>query len=84
MEGSSFAVSILGNETTLDVATARIEMAAAATKLVADNPEIGAIILECTNMVPYAPDIQRATGRPVFSIYTYLRWFYAGLAPKPF
>ena len=47
-------------------------------------PDIGAIILECTNMVPYAPDIARASGRPVYSIYTYLTWFHAGLMPRVF
>jgi hypothetical protein len=84
MEGSSFAASILGNETTLDGVAARQEMLSAAKRLVAQNPSVGAIILECTNMVPYAPDIARATGRPVFSIYTYLRWFHAGLTPPEF
>ncbi|NNK16914.1 MAG: aspartate/glutamate racemase family protein [Sulfitobacter sp.] len=84
MEGSSFATSILENRTTLDVNAARAEMVERAEALVAESPEVGAIILECTKMVPYAPDIALATGRPVFSIYTYLRWFHAGLAPREF
>lgn len=84
MEGSSFATSILGNKTTLDVTAARREMVAAAQALVAQDPTVGAIILECTNMVPYSADIARATGLPVFTIYTYLRWFHAGLTPRSF
>lgn len=84
MEGSSFAQTILGNKTELDVARARAEMVKAAQVLVAANPHIGALILECTNMVPYAADIAAATERPVYSIYTYLRWFEAGLAPEVF
>ncbi|MFY0647267.1 aspartate/glutamate racemase family protein [Sulfitobacter geojensis] len=84
MENSRFATAILGNQTTLDVERARQEMVRAAQDLVAQNPAVGAIILECTNMVPYAPDIARATGRGVFSIYTYLRWFHAGLTPQVF
>ncbi|MFC6636070.1 aspartate/glutamate racemase family protein [Sulfitobacter sediminilitoris] len=84
MEGSSFATSILENRTTLDVRAARAEMVAKAEALVAESPQVGPIILECTNMVPYAPDIALATGRPVYSIYTYLRWFHAGLAPRRF
>ncbi|NNE53835.1 MAG: aspartate/glutamate racemase family protein, partial [Sulfitobacter sp.] len=39
---------------------------------------------ECTNMVPYAPDIAAEIERPVFSIYTYLTWFHAGLSPPAF
>lgn len=84
MEGSSFARSILGNETTLDIEAARREMVFAGQALVRRHTDIGAIILECTNMVPYARDIARATGRPVFSIYTYLTWFHAGLVPRGF
>ena len=51
---------------------------------VAAHPEVGAVLLECTNMPPYAADIAAATGRPVFSIYTYLRWFQASLSPPAF
>ena len=32
------------------------------------HPDVGAIVLECTNMPPYTADIQRETGRPVFDI----------------
>lgn len=84
MDGTAFAVSILENQTTLDVETARRDMVHKAKQLVQGRPDIGALILECTNMVPYANDIAAATGRPVFSIYTYLRWFHAGLSPRVF
>lgn len=83
-DGSGFSKSILGNLTTLDVSRAKQEMVTAAQSLIADHPSVGAIVLECTNMVPYAPDIAAATGRPVYSIYTYLSWFYAGLRPRKF
>ncbi|MGJ8617486.1 MAG: aspartate/glutamate racemase family protein [Sulfitobacter sp.] len=83
-DGSSFSKSILGNLTTLDVPAARQDMVQAAQDLIARHPNVGAIVLECTNMVPYAPDIAQATGRPVYSIYTYLSWFYAGLSPRKF
>ena len=83
-DGSSFSKSILGNLTTLDVPAARQDMVRAALQLIADHPNVGAIVLECTNMVPYAPDIEQATGRPVYSIFTYLSWFHAGLRPRVF
>lgn len=84
VEGTSFARSILGNMQTLDVNAARLELTEAAVKLTAEAPQTGAILLECTNMVPYAPQIRAATGRPVFSIYTYLKWFHESLAPSDF
>ncbi|MGO4852853.1 aspartate/glutamate racemase family protein [Phaeovulum sp. W22_SRMD_FR3] len=40
----------------------------AARGLVAAHPEIGALVLECGNLPPYAAAVRRAVGRPVFSI----------------
>lgn len=38
------------------------------SKMVEENNDIGAIVLECTNMPPFAKDIQNVTGLPVFDI----------------
>lgn len=38
-----------------------------ALQLKYDNPDLGAIVLECTEMPPYADAISTATGLPVFS-----------------
>ena len=81
---SHFSMRILDDAAEIDFHQARADNIAAAKQLVADHPTVGAILLECTNMVPYAADIRRATGRPVFSIYTYLTWFQAGLLPRRF
>lgn len=81
---SHFTTQVLGNADEIDFEQARADNVAAALRLIKDNPQVGAILLECTNMVPYAADIRRATGRPVFSIYTYLLWFQAGLLPRRF
>lgn len=82
--GSHFTTQILDDAADIDFDQARSDNVAAAERLVAAHPKIGAILLECTNMVPYAADIRRATGRPVFSIYTYLLWFQSGLLPRRF
>ena len=84
VDGGSFARTILENRTELDVGAARAEMVAGAVGLVEAHPQIGSVLVECTNMVPYAPDIAWATGRPVFSIYTYLTWFHESLASRGF
>lgn len=70
LEGSSFARSILGDETSLDVDAARTEHVAAARALVDLHPQIGAIVLECANMPPYADAIADATGYEVHSVLT--------------
>jgi len=83
-ENGEFTSVILNNQLELDVERARAENITAARQLVAAHPNLGAIVLECTNMVPYARDIQMATGLPVFSIYSFITWFQAGLQPRSF
>ncbi|MGR3503793.1 aspartate/glutamate racemase family protein [Pseudaestuariivita sp.] len=82
--GNTFTASILGNAPTLDIAAAEEDNVAAARNLCAEHPEVGALVLECTNMIPYAAAIRAATGRPVFSMETALRWFQSGLVPRRF
>lgn len=82
--GQEFSRVLLNDEDSLDVDLARADNVAAARRLVESHPEVGAIVLECTNMVPFAADIAAATGRPVHSIHTFATWFHAGLAPRRF
>ncbi len=82
--GLEFTRAILNDEDELDVKLAREDNVEAAIKLTKDYPELGAIVLECTNMAPYASDIQRATGLPVYSIETLVSWLYAGVSPRHF
>ena len=50
-----------------------------AEEFVASHPEIGAIVLECTNFPPYADAIKAATGRPVFHIVNLIKSMYQTL-----
>jgi Asp/Glu/hydantoin racemase len=83
-DGAEFSRVILGDELELDVALARKDNVDAARRLVGAHDDIGAIVLECTNMTPYAADIRAAAGRPVFSAYDFACWFQAGLQPARF
>jgi len=82
-----FTRVMLDDELELDVDLAREEHVTVARRLVADHPDIGAIVLECTNMPPYADDIRRETGLAVFDITSLVRMAHdalaAGLAPRP-
>lgn len=55
------------------------ELVDQARALVSENPEVRVVVLECTNMPPYADAIQRAINLPVYDIYTMGTWFYSGL-----
>ena len=54
------------------------------TDHLAAHPEIGAIVLECTNMPPYATAVRQAFELPVYDIYSFVTWFHAGLSPRDF
>lgn len=79
--GKEFTRAILDNELELNVALAREDNVQAALALQAENPDLGAIVLECTNMCPYAADISAATGLPTYSILSLVSWFQSGLQP---
>ena len=79
--GHAFTPVLLENETELDVVAARRENVEAAKEMVERHPEVAAIVLECTNMPPYAAAIREATGLPVFDITTLIRMVYAALVP---
>src|SRR5438105_2039070 len=82
-----FTRVLLGDEMVLDVDVAREEHVRVARRLVTEHPDVGAIVLECTNMPPYTADIQRETGLAVFDIVSLVSMVHAGLAaalpPRP-
>lgn len=82
--GREFTRAILNDEPDLDVDLARQDIVDAGAGLIAAHPEVGAILLECTNMAPYSKALQTATGVPVFDIYTFLTWFQSALSPRDF
>ena len=82
--GAEFTRVLLGDELELDVDRAREDVIAAARRLVERNRDIGAIVLECTNMPPYAAEVARAVGLPVYDFYSFVCWFQAGLRPRSF
>lgn len=79
-----FTRAILDNEIELDVDAARADNIDAAMAMVRDNPNIGALVLECTNMIPYAADIRTATGLPVYSMASFVTWFQSSLVPPTY
>jgi hypothetical protein len=83
-DGSEFSRVMINDEERLDVAAAERDILAAGDRLVASHDGIGAVLLECTNMVPYAHALSQRLRLPVFSIYTFITWFQSGLIPRDF
>lgn len=63
-------VIIEAKRTKMDTARIESEILAAAKKLIRANDDVGAIVLECTDMPPYARALQAATNLPVFDLTT--------------
>jgi hypothetical protein len=69
----AFQRCLLNDEATFNVDDARDATVAAARRLIARHPGLSTIVLECTNMPPYADAVRAATGRAVVDITTLLR-----------
>jgi hypothetical protein len=82
--GREFSRVIINDEPRMDVAAAEQDILDAGRDLLAAHPEVGAFVLECTNMVPYARALRDEIGLPVYDIYSFVNWFHAGLAPRDF
>ncbi|MCL2780219.1 MAG: aspartate/glutamate racemase family protein [Actinomycetia bacterium] len=82
--GAEFSRVMTESAAELDIAAARRDMVRAAKTLVIEHKNIGAIVLECTNMGPFARAVQDQTQLPVYDIYTLITWFHAGLRRRDF
>ena len=78
-EDSSFARTFIGNATTLDRDQVEREAVAAGRELLARHPGVDTIVLECTNLPPYKPALEKALGLPVFDVLDLLKGFYSNL-----
>jgi Asp/Glu/hydantoin racemase len=76
-----FAGAVLGNRATMDFERASAEVVSAAVSLKSRAPDIADLVLECTNMPPYAKAVEAATGLKTWSLlqcHELLRPFEAG------
>jgi Asp/Glu/hydantoin racemase len=79
-----FSRAILDDEMELDVAQSQKDLIRVAKRMKEDHPEVGAIVLECTNMPPFASAMQKEIGLPIFDIFTLVHMVYQSVARKEF
>ena len=68
-----FNRAIMGDTLEMDSGKMRDEVLEAGERLMAAHPEVAALVLECTNMPPYAEALACASGLPVYDILTLLK-----------
>lgn len=83
-DGRCMTRQILADRPEMDFAACRLDMIDAGKAMMRQHSDVGAIVLECTNMAPYARDLRKVTGLPVYSIYSFISWFQSGLQPRRF
>ena len=80
----NFKDAVVDEIGTLDSDLMRAEMVSAAKALVADDPDVKSILMECSMMPPYGIAVQEATGLPVYDFLTMIDFVQSALAKKRF
>lgn len=80
----AFMQGIIANIGELDDAAIREGVVEVAQDLQAKHEDLGAILLECSDLPPYAHAVQAATGLPVFDFITMINYVHETLARKPY
>lgn len=75
---------ILSQTGELDEPALERGLVALAERALAEHPRIGAWLLQCSDLPPYAPAITRATELPVFDMVGLIHRIHAALAPRPY
>jgi hypothetical protein len=79
-----YRVLVAGEKDDIDSLAAQRDVLEAGRRLLAGHPEVAAIVLECTNLPPYAAVLQATSGLPVYDVHSMVTWLHAGLRPRKF
>ena len=70
-----FGGNLLKGGETLDTDKAEMEVVKVAKEMVDENPDMGAIIMECSMLPPYTKAVHEATGLPVYDFINMIDYF---------
>jgi len=79
-----FREAILEEKGTLDSDLIEREVVGVTKKLITENPDIGALVLECSDLPPYAHAIQKEVNLPIFDFTTMIQYVHTALIRKAF
>lgn len=69
---------------TLDNGRLTEDMRALGARIKEEHPDIGAILLECSDLPPYAWAVQEGSGLPVYDFISLINWVKASVVQKPY
>jgi len=79
-----FREAVLLEKGTLDSDQIEREVVGVAEQMVSRDPDIAVIVLECSDLPPYAAAVQAAVNRPVFDFITMIQYVHSSLVRRPF
>jgi hypothetical protein len=82
--GAEFSSAIMANTGVYNPLKVGQEIVAVAKQMLQENKDIGAILLECTELSPHAAEVQNAVRMPVWDYTTLTKWIYSGCIRRPF
>jgi len=82
-DGAVFPTVFIDQSLTADRDVLEREMVDLALRA-AKEPAVGALVLECTNFVPFSQAMRRATGLPVYDLYTLVMHTYLATSAPEF
>jgi Asp/Glu/hydantoin racemase len=82
--GQEFTGTFNRNEMEMDVAAAERDLLKGGEEMVSKHPDVGAVVLETANMLPFTRALSQHMGLPVYDLYSLVCWLHAGLEPRDF
>lgn len=79
-----FSSHVIREEPVINTEEIEKEVLGAVLKLVKDNPDVSMILLECSELPPYAKKVQDATGLPVFDFNTMINYIVSTVVRREF
>jgi len=79
-----YATHMGGKRITMDVELLRKELVDVVRDFHAEHPDLGALLVECSNFPTFSVDFQRATGLPVFDYIAFIELMYRSVVQRPY
>lgn len=79
-----FRDAVLREKGSLDSGKIQNEVVKVTKELVQKHPDTGSILLECSDLPPYAHAVQSAVNLPVFDFFTLINYVHTALVRSPF
>ena len=83
-KGGEFDRSILHDQGDFDSGQICRELVETTQALLTEHPEVGALLLECSDLPPYSAELQRLVRLPVFDYITMIKFAHSAVCQKPY